>query len=123
MTVVLRVVCRLILIVMLMAACGGTAPVAGPPSAAKVAADLKVTAQRELKLDGVSLPSLSPDGKWIVVSRAPSVCIVAVDTLADKQCARLETVPIDLQSIVWSPDSQRIAFAENVSQLVYESDI
>lgn len=118
-----HIVCSWMLIVTLLAACGGVIVIPAPPSASKAAADLKVTAQRDLKLDSGQILSLSPDGKWLAVIRDTAVCIVAVDTLADKQCANLETGPIDRRSVVWSPDNRRIAFTEDLPRLLFESDL
>lgn len=111
------------LIVMLLAACGGAVPVPAPPSASKAAADLKIAAQRDLQIDDTRIISLSPDGKWLAALRDRSACIIAVDSLADKQCAEVKTGSLDSRSIVWSPDSQRIAFTEDLPRYMFESDI
>ncbi len=118
-----RGICGLMLLAMFLAACGGTASTAVPPSASKTATDLSVTAQRKLALDNSHIIALSPDGKWLAAARDKALCIIAVDTLADKHCVSLETGPIDRQSIVWSPDGKRVAFTENLVMYFYESDL
>ena len=119
----LQVISSVVLLSMWLAACGGAVAVPAPPSASKAAADLKVTTQRDLKIEGTRLISLSPDGKWLAAMRGTSACIIAVDTLADKQCAEVTTGVLDRQSFVWSPDSQRIAFTEDLPRRMIESDI
>ncbi len=125
MSVRFRVTCCAVLIVTLLAGCGsgGTVPIPAPPSASKAAADLKVSAQRDLKIDNTRIISLSPDGKWLAALRDRSACIIAVDTLADKQCAEVKTGSLDSRSITWSPDSRRIAFTEDLPRYMFESDI
>ncbi|HEY4721116.1 MAG TPA: hypothetical protein VII92_04680, partial [Anaerolineae bacterium] len=62
----LQIVGSVVLMSVLLAACGGGAvAIPAPPSASKAAADLKVTAQRDLKIDKTRIISLSPDGKWL----------------------------------------------------------
>ena len=124
MSVPFRAICSITLIVTLLMACGGAAaPIPAPPSASKSAADLKVTAQRDLKIDNTRIIALSPDGKWLAALRDKAVCIIAVDTLADKQCAEVKTGSLDTRSIVWSPDSKRIVFTEDLPRYMFESDI
>jgi Tol biopolymer transport system component len=120
----LQVIGSVVLMSVLLAACGGGTVVSpAPPSASKAAVDLKVMAQRDLKIDNTRILSLSPDGKWLAAIRDRSACIIAVDTLADKVCAEMTTGPLDSRSFVWSPDSQRLAFTEDLLRYMYESDI
>jgi Tol biopolymer transport system component len=126
MSVRFRVTCCALLIITLLAGCGsggGVVPIPAPPSASKAAADLKVSAQRDLKIDNTRIISLSPDGKWLAALRDRSACIIAVDTLADKVCAEVTTGSLDSRSITWSPDSRRIAFTEDLVRYLFESDI
>ncbi len=125
MSVRFRPACWAVLIITLLAGCGGggAAPVPAPPSASKAAADLKVIAQRDLKIDNTRSLSLSPDGKWLAAIRGKSACLIAVDTLADKQCAEVTTGGLDVRSFVWSPDSQRVVFTEDLPRYMFESDI
>jgi dipeptidyl aminopeptidase/acylaminoacyl peptidase len=92
-----------------------------PPSGEKNASELKVTSQREAFVEETQLLSLSPSGKWFFALRLDSICIVDAATLADMVCSGWKAT-LDPNSIAWSPDSQRVAFSENLPQLM-ESDL
>ena len=134
----LQVTSDLLLIVLLSAGCssvtsGGATPgvvtprVAMPsitPSPTPIpAADLKVTEPRQIKLDATRVVSLSPDGKWLAAIGDKTVCLIAVERLADKRCAELTTGSPDERTFVWSPDSTRLALTENLFRFMQESDI
>ncbi len=125
MSVRFRLTSCAVLMITLLAGCGsgGAVSIPAPPSASKAATELNVSAQRDLKIDNTQIISLSPDGKWLAALRDRSACIIAVDTLADKVCAEMTTGPLDSRSFVWSPDSQRLAFTEDLLRYMYESDI
>lgn len=52
----------------------------------------------------------SPDGRSLAVVDGPKVCITSFDG-GSKRCAG-ETLPADISSIRWSPDSKRVVFTE-----------
>jgi Tol biopolymer transport system component len=95
----------------------------GPSSAATEPADavsaISLVEQRVIEISGSRLISLSPDGGSIAVARpdgsdATELCIHEVATLAERVCADLGDLESGLwhDSVVWSPDSQWLAFAE-----------
>jgi Tol biopolymer transport system component len=92
-----------------------------PLSAGKSASELKVASQSQAFIEETQLLSLSPDGKWLFGQRLESACIFDSSTLAEKVCVSWKS-SIDPTGISWSPDSQRVAFTENLSAL-NESDI
>ncbi|CAG0928308.1 hypothetical protein TFLX_00833 [Thermoflexales bacterium] len=112
-----------VLTLALLAGCGGAPAIPAPPSASKAVTDLTVTAQRELEIEGTRLISLSPDGQWLVATRGKAICIVAVETLADKHCIDLQTGSPDVRALVWSPDSKRLVFTEDLMRFMLESDV
>jgi dipeptidyl aminopeptidase/acylaminoacyl peptidase len=92
-----------------------------PPSGSKNASELLVTSNSLAFVEETQLLSLSPDGRWLFGLRLESVCIFEAATLVEKVCSSWKST-IDPNSITWAPDSQRIAFTENLPALV-ESDI
>ncbi len=84
------------------------------------AADLRLTGQRELRLDDERIPhpaALSPSGKWLAaLDEQGRLCVYAVDSLLAEHCVRPENRLLDPLSLSWSPDSQRLAFTDNPSQ-------
>jgi Tol biopolymer transport system component len=118
-----RTISCLVLLIALLAGCGSGASIPAPPSASKAVTDLKVTDQRELTVKNARILSLSPDGKWLVALRDKRVCVVAVDTLTDKQCVDTQTGAPDRRSFVWSLDSKRLVFTEDLPRFMLESDI
>ncbi len=117
-----RIACCLVVIALLVG-CGGAGSIPAPPSASKAVTDLKVTAQRELKIENERILSLSPDGKWLAGIRDKAVCIIAVDTLADKHCVDTQTGSPDRRSLLWPQDSQHLVFTEDLPRFMFESDI
>jgi Tol biopolymer transport system component len=105
-------------------ACGGTAK---PPSAAQPALDLRVIAEREIEVDSGRILSLSPDGQWLVVDDQPDLCIYATESMDEEVCVTYRD-PDLLRSLAqstlaWSPDSTRLAFCENSTRFMHESDL
>jgi len=95
----------------------------GPSSAATEPADavpaISLVEQRVIEIPGSRLLALSPDGGSIAVARpdgsdATELCIHEVATLAERVCADVGDLDSGLwhDSVVWSPDSQWLAFAE-----------
>ena len=75
--------------------------------------------QRLIEIPDSRLLALSPDGGSIAVARpdgsdATELCIHEVATLAERVCADLSDLESGLwhEMVVWSPDSQWLAFAE-----------
>jgi hypothetical protein len=95
----------------------------GPSSAATEPADavpgITLVEQRVIEIPGSRLVSLSPDGGSIAVTRpagadVTQLCIHDVATLAERVCADVSELDSGLwhDSVVWSPDSEWLAFAE-----------
>lgn len=86
------------------------------PSASPVASDSGwlIADIRALEVDG-DVGALSPDGQWLagVGPEGDSICIWDVKALTPT-CTD-ESLPIDRQSIVWSPDSSAVAFSLDVT--------
>jgi len=112
-------------LVLFLVACGGGGGVdrKAPPSASKSAAELQVTAQREVEIEGGRILSLSPDGQWLAVEKAKTLCVYQAESLTEQICTPLEGRSLDLHSVAWSPDSQQIAFTENFPVYLHESDL
>jgi len=116
----------LLLLALFLVACGGNGggKKKEPPSASKSAADLRVTAQREIEIKDARLLSLSPDGQWLAAqTEADQLCIYRAEASAKQACALLDQVRPSLDSIAWSPDSTRIAFTDDAFRAMFESDI
>lgn len=113
-----------VLISMLVVACtsrgGNTVP--NPPSAKENASQLQVVSDRSAFIAETQLLSFSPDGELFFGLRLGSLCIFDAATLAEKVCSTWEYT-LDLNSITWSYDSLRIAFTEDLTKLLNESDI
>lgn len=95
----------------------------GPSSAAAAPATdvsaITLVEQRLIEIPGSRLLALSPDGGSIAVARpggsdATELCIHEVATLEERVCADLSDLESRLwhEMVVWSPDSQWLAFAE-----------
>ena len=117
----LFLICVLLMALMISCKSIGGSKVPKPPSAVKKASQLQVTNQSETFIEETQLLSLSPDGKWFFSLMLDSICIFDAASLAEKVCSSWNT-SLDPKSIAWAPDSQRIAFAENLAVLT-ESDI
>ena len=93
--------------------------------------------QRALRIKNSDLIALSPDGALIAASRPagrlasssrsqPSkLCIHDVATLTERACADVSDLPAGLwiDSVVWSPDSKWLAFAERWGQYLVDGDL
>ena len=111
-----------VLLITLMVSCKSRSlNVPRPPSGDKNTSELKVTGQSEAFVDETQLLSLSPNGKWFFALKLESICILDAATLAEKVCSGWKAT-LDPNSIAWSPDSQRVAFSENLPALM-ESDL
>ncbi|MGH2532240.1 MAG: hypothetical protein ACRDJW_08010 [Thermomicrobiales bacterium] len=71
----------------------------------------------------------SPDGDYIAVAAEDGLCIHNATTLQRKNCARLDgagLIAIDIDGVVWSPDSRNLALTEPFSARTgegFESDV
>jgi Tol biopolymer transport system component len=106
----------------------------GPSSAATEPADavsaITLIEQRVIEIPGSQLVSLSPDGGSIAVTRpagadVAQLCIHDVATLAERVCADVSGLDAGLwpDSVVWSPDSEWLAFAELWPLYVVDGDL
>lgn len=91
---------------------------------------MNVARQRVVHIPDSELLALSPDGGLIAVSRpagpAPTdLCIHDVATLEELLCADLGDLDARLwsDSVVWSPDSSQLAFAERWPQYFVDGDL
>lgn len=107
---------------------------ASPPStAAEPTGDVSaitLVEQRSIDIGDGRLIALSPDGEAIAVSRpagpeASEVCIHDVATLEQRLCADVRNLSAGLwvDSVVWSPDSQWLAFAELWPMYLVDGDL
>jgi hypothetical protein len=106
----------------------------GPSSAAADQPDdapgISLVEQRVIEIPGSQLLSLSPEGGSIAVTRPrgpnPSqLCIHDVVTLTERVCADVSGLDAGLwpDSVVWSPDSEWLAFAELWPQYNVDGDL
>ena len=86
--------------------------------------------QRIIEIADSQLRSLSPDGGSIVVTRPAGrepteLCIHDVATLAERVCADISGLDAGLwaDSVVWSPDSAWLAFAELWPMFLVDGDL
>jgi len=91
---------------------------------------ISLVEQRPVDIKNSRLIALSPDGEKIAVSRpaAPrptELCIHDVASLTEHVCADVSGLDAGLwpDSVVWSPDSEWLAFAELWPQFVVDGDL
>jgi Tol biopolymer transport system component len=95
------------------------------------AAEIGVAEQRAIDLPDTRIISLSPDGRWLVAAKPADkyargqLCVYDVETLAERACGDLSGLDSGLrvEDVVWSPDSARLAFAEEAFRLLRDGDI
>ena len=106
----------------------------GPSSATAEPVDavssIMLVEQRVIEIAGSQLIALSPDGEKIAASRPAGpepteLCIHDVATLAERACADVSSLDAGLwaDSVVWSPDSAWLAFAELWPQFIVDGDL
>ena len=68
---------------------------------------------------------LSPDGKSVVAYDSSQLCVYDVATQKERTCADLAAKNIKLRpdDVVWSPDSTKIAFAEQAFTFLVDGDL
>jgi dipeptidyl aminopeptidase/acylaminoacyl peptidase len=117
----------LLLLTVALPACGGDAGAArkDPPSASQPASTLRVDGQREVEAEGGRILSLSPDGRRLAVEQGfELLCVFQATPFEEQACALLqERAHPARQSIAWSPDSARLAFTEDATRLMVDSDL
>lgn len=100
-------------------------------AAAEAAADATTMQPVGGEVRTVDLPrgravSMSPDGQLLAVA-APldSLCLYDVATMTQVSCADLGglNAGLRIQDVVWSPDSTRLAFAEEAFRLLKDGDL
>lgn len=102
---------------------------ATPAGAQEATPEIGTSEPREIELPGTRVVSLSPDGRSLVAAQGeghPSrLCVYDVETLTERSCGDLEShrVALSLDSVVWSPDSTRIAFAEDAFRMMVDGDL
>ncbi len=85
---------------------------AQPPSALKIAADLQITAERQV--NDIEVYSISPDGSLFFTVAGGKLCTGATETFQVGNCIAVgDSTDIDRASVAWSPDNRRIAFTES----------
>jgi WD40 repeat protein len=70
--------------------------------------------------------SLSPDGQYVAaVEPNTSLCVYTAESVENVSCADVSEIPggIRIEDIVWSPDSTRLAFSENVFRYFKDGDL
>lgn len=124
-TMRVRILLGILLATVILAACGADQGPGrkDPPSASKSAADLRVTEERMIELEGTHILSLSPDGQWLLAAKKEQLCVYRTESLAEQSCAPLQSILLAPQSVTWSPDSTRVAFADDVLKLLVDSDL
>jgi dipeptidyl aminopeptidase/acylaminoacyl peptidase len=103
-----------------LAACSGSESAgsqsAGSQSAgSKKAAELKIIETEILPFDGRAFIA-SPDGQLMAVVNDNSVCVRKLDGTGSEKCGG-ETLPAEVLSIRWSPDSKWLTFHERYVEI------
>ena len=81
---------------------------------------------RQFDVEGGHFVGLSPDGTMYAAAILRSaLCVYSAETLEEISCASLEPVDagIRYEDVVWSPDSTRLAFAEQAFVLGVDGDL
>ena len=91
---------------------------------------ISLSEQRTIHIKNSQLVALSPDGDGIALSRPAGpqpteICIHDVATLTERVCADVSGLDAGLwvDSVVWSPDSAWLAFAELWGQFLVDGDL
>ena len=123
-----RILLALVAMPLALAASAGPSHASAEPVDAVPAVTL--AEQRIIEIADSQLLSLSPDGGSIVVTRPAGrepteLCIHDVATLAERVCADISGLDAGLwaDSVVWSPDSAWLAFAELWPQFGFDGDL
>ncbi|MGH2531505.1 MAG: hypothetical protein ACRDJW_04270 [Thermomicrobiales bacterium] len=96
---------------------------ATPPAAA-------TAEQQQVEIPDARILALSPDGQLLAArtpaeGRAEHLCVYEVATLAGRACANLDQQRTALadESVVWSPDSTKLAFSEEAFRYLVDGDL
>ncbi|MGH2562320.1 MAG: TolB family protein, partial [Thermomicrobiales bacterium] len=121
----MRQLCRTILAALLLATV-----TLHPAAAQQATPPAELPERREVKLPDARIVALSPDGTRFVASksagaRLTDLCVYDVATLTEQTCGDLEArrIAISLDSVVWSPDSTKITFAEDAFRIFVDGDL
>ena len=83
--------------------------------------------QRQIEIPDSRIIALSPDGTAIAATDfdLDQLCIYEVETLAERACADLAPLEarLRLEDVVWSPDSTKLALAEESFKLFRDGDL
>ncbi|MGH2558736.1 MAG: TolB family protein, partial [Thermomicrobiales bacterium] len=107
------------------------AVVAVLPAAAQEATPATgASAQNTIEMPETRIVALSPDGTLLVAGntadgRPRQLCVYEVATLTELACGDLDgrKISIWLDSVVWSPDSTKIAFTEDAFRTLRDGDL
>jgi len=124
----LRVVAALVVMPLVLAALVGPSSASTDRPGGSPA--ISLVEHRVIRIPDSNLLALSPDGGSIAVTRpggpnATELCVHDVATLAELVCADVSDFDAGLwrDSVVWSPDSQWLAFAELWPQYFVDGDL
>lgn len=81
---------------------------------------------REFSVEDGRLLGLSPDGtRYAVAIQSTALCVYNAETLEEVSCGSLQALEAGLryEDVVWSPDSTRLAFAEQSFRLGEDGDL
>ena len=102
-------------------------PVASPATGSSDAATIVGGPVQSFDLEAGRAVSMSPDGHYVAVVEPPgkTLCTYTAATMKQVSCADLSVLNagIRTEDIVWSPDSARLAFAENVFRYFSDGDL
>ncbi|HET9660972.1 MAG TPA: hypothetical protein VFP05_11625 [Thermomicrobiales bacterium] len=107
------------------------APVSSPEAATPAAGSAPAGTPAGGTVQNLDLPtgravSLSPDGAYVAaVEPNTSLCVYAAETVEQISCADVSGIAggMRTEDIVWSPDSTRLAFSEQVFRYFKDGDL
>lgn len=102
-------------------------PISGTPQAGATESDTPIGGDvQNLDLPEGRAVALSPDGQWVAaVDPNTAICIYDAQTVEQISCADASGLNsgIRTEDIVWSPDSTRLAFSEQVFRYFSDGDL
>lgn len=100
---------------------------AANPPAIRAADTPRLIEQRPIEIPDSRIIAISPDGTAIAAADwdLKRLCIYEVETLAQRTCADLAPLKarLRLEDVVWSPDSSKLALAEESFKLLRDGDL
>src|SRR6266508_3612872 len=108
-----------------------SAQIAAAQEAATPVAPAAAAETRDVELPDARIISLSPDATSLVAAKPASgyqrghLCTYDVETLTERACADLSRLDsgLRIEDVVWSPDSSKIAFAEQAFVVLRNGDL